>query len=201
MLLLSRSMLTQPADIFPLKTLLAFAALALFTNAANAGRVRSAGQEPSVQVSLAQQASASDVDADTIDAERVFQSDSAAPRNSAISALAGNGELSTLPSSDEFNATGTGELRGKELHRAMADLPQVGASSNTLSLEFWDDATSARSAVDDRSVRAGEASQGNGRSGHSNVMIPLPMAAWSALSVLGGVGFVSGIRKVARRFR
>jgi hypothetical protein len=31
-------------------------------------------------------------------------------------------------------------------------------------------------------------------------MIPLPMAAWSGLSVLGGCGFVAGLRKLARRF-
>jgi hypothetical protein len=70
-------------------------------------------------------------------------------------------------------------------------------------LEFWDDSTSARSAVDDRAVgNVDPSSQGNARFGaHSNVMIPLPMAAWSALSVLGGMGFVAGARRVARRFR
>jgi hypothetical protein len=31
-------------------------------------------------------------------------------------------------------------------------------------------------------------------------MIPLPIAVWSALSVFGGVGFVAGMRRVARRF-
>jgi hypothetical protein len=85
----------------------------------------------------------------------------------------------------------------------MADLPQVGvvSSNPSLTLDFWDDAASARSAVDDRASGSADfASQANGRSeAHSNVMIPLPMAAWSGLSVLGGVGIVGGLRRLKRR--
>ena len=86
----------------------------------------------------------------------------------------------------------------------MADLPQVGATGakSALSLDFWDDSTSARSTIDDQATRPAESAQGNARLGaHSNVMIPLPMAAWSGLSVFGGVGFASGVRRMMRRFR
>jgi hypothetical protein len=111
-------------------------------------------------------------------------------------------ELSPLPA-NEFDAAATGQLRGKQLLQAMADLPQVGASANksSLSLDFWDDASSARSAVDDRATEASEtATQANARSGaHSNVMIPLPTAAWSGLSVLAGAGLAGGLRRMGRR--
>ena len=199
MLLLSRAMLTRSSDILPLKTVLAFAALAFVASQADAGRVRSAGQELAVHVSTEVQANTSDMDAGAIDAERVFQNDSSAPRTVASPAANAGSDLSPLPSSEAFEAAGAGELRGKVLLRAMADLPQVGGTSDrSLSLEFWDDSATARSAVDDRAV--GAADQGNARAGaHSNVMIPVPMAAWSALSVLGGFGFAAGVRKLARR--
>ena len=57
--------------------------------------------------------------------------------------------------------------------------------------------------VDDQATGNSDATQGTMRSvagAHANVMIPLPMAAWSGLSVLGGVGFVAGIRRAVRRF-
>ena len=73
MLLLSRAMLTRSSDILPLKTVLAFTALALVASQAEAGRVRSAGQELAVHVSTEAQANTSDMDAGAIDAERVFQ--------------------------------------------------------------------------------------------------------------------------------
>jgi len=142
--------------------------------------------------------------ADGVDAEQALQIDAAAAKASVNAApAASQAELSPLPAIQPFEAAAAGELRGKLLLQAMADLPQVGATANqsSLSLDFWDDASSARSAADDRATGATEAAQGNGRSGgaHSNVMIPLPMAAWSALSVFGGVGVVAGMRRAARR--
>jgi hypothetical protein len=201
-------MFTRPSDIRPL-IVLAFTASTLVASQAEAGRVRvEVGPELPIHVlNEARQISMAAMDADghVIDAERVFQGDASPSRNVANAVATSGSGLSTLPSSDDLDASGTGELRGKELLRAMADLPQVGGTSDSssLSLEFWDDATSARSAVDDRATGAAEfAVQGHVRAGaHSNVMIPLPMAAWSGLSVLGGMGFAAGVRRVARRGR
>jgi len=201
-------MFSMPSDIHPLKTVLALAALAFVTAPAEAGHARPSAPGFSVQAPTQQgvTASSTEVIANGVDAERAFQSDSSTARASINSNGAGTAsDFSPLPASDDLDASATGEVRGRQLLRAMADLPQVGGNGakSSLSLDFWDDPTSARSAVDDQAIRPAESStQGNARPGaHSNVMIPLPMAAWSGLSVFGGVGFVAGLRRLGRRFR
>jgi hypothetical protein len=208
MLLLSRSMLTRPSDIPPLKTVLALALIALAAGRADAARTRPASQDLQVQAAAAKEVNVGtgDVAADGVDAEQALQLDFAAARSAAVgSSATSDTDLSPLPTNQELDAASTGDVRGKLLLQAMADLPQVGTPANksTLSLDFWDDAGSARSAVDDQASRTSEAAQANVRGiagPHSNVMIPLPMAAWSGLSVFGGVGLVAGIRRAARRF-
>jgi hypothetical protein len=57
--------------------------------------------------------------------------------------------------------------------------------------------------LDDRangSAELGSASI-NRSGGQANVMIPVPLAAWSGLSVLGGLGLLAGVRRVVRRFK
>jgi hypothetical protein len=204
-------MLTRPSDISPLKTVLAIAVLALTATQVEAAGARPGDPDLRVQVpSTKEFDGGKSIGPDGIDAEQALRIDFAAGKSAAGAGLASSdAELSPLPTNQEFDAATTGEVRGKLLLQAMADLPQVGASANasSLSLDFWDDASSARSAVDDRASGAADSAQGNARSGagaaagaHSNVMIPLPMAAWSGLSVFGGVGFVAGVRRFARRF-
>jgi len=206
MLLLSRFMLSRPSDIHPLKTVVALAALALVAGRAQAGHSRPAPHQAAVQVSSQKDVEAGEMEvaANGVDAERVFQGDSSSARaTSSGAAGVASSDLSPLPASDAFDAT-SGEVRGRQLLRAMADLPQVGATSgkSSLSLDFWDDSTSARSAVDDRTPAPDLTTQGNARlAAHSNVAIPLPMAAWSALSVFGGMGFTAAARRLAKRLK
>jgi hypothetical protein len=207
MLLLSRIMLSRPSPISPFKAVVAFAALTLAAAHAEAGRAWPASRDLGPQIVAAKEVDGvnRDFGADGVDAEQALRIDSVSTEAAVHDRLASSdAELSPLPANHEFDAAATGEVRGKLLLQAMADLPQVGASANrsSLFLDFWDDASSARSAVDDRASGTVDAAQANARSGgvHSNVMIPLPMAAWSALSVFGGVGFVTGMRRVARRF-
>ena len=206
-MLLSRSMFTRPSDIRPFKTALAFALLALLAGRAEAGRAAFPSTDVRVQVPSAKQVDEDEatVGSDGIDAEQALQVDFASTRTFANTRLASQDtELSALPTSQAFDEAATGEIRGKLLLQAMADLPQVGAAASysSLSLDYWDDASSARTTVDNRARGAADSAQGNARGGdaHSNVMIPLPMAAWSGLSVFGGVGFVAGLRRISRRF-
>jgi hypothetical protein len=197
-------MLIRPLHIQPFKAAIALAVLAS-VGQADAARTRPVSTDAPIHVTPAIGPAQGSVGlpAEGVDAERVFQGEPLEiPRAASTTTLPNGAELSPLPASAEFEPPVTGEVRGKLLLQAMADLPQVGvvSSNPSLTLDFWDDAASARSAVDDR-ASADLASPANGRSeAHSNVMIPLPMAAWSGLSVLGGVGIVGGLRRLKRRF-
>jgi hypothetical protein len=201
-------MTRQLFDLHPLKTVLALTVLAVAAGQAEAARTRSAAQDLGVQLPATKEVKSTeaDVSPNGVDAEQALQIELGGAKAATGPGLATpDAELNPLPTDQTFESAGAAvELRGKLLLQAMADLPQVGASANksSLSLDFWDDASSARSAIDDRASAANEGAQGNPRAGgaHSNVMIPLPMAAWSGLSVLGGCGFVAGLRKLARRF-
>ena len=65
---------------------------------------------------------------------------------------------------------------------------------------FWDDAIAADGDLDYNDLVV-EVSTAGGTRGGSNVMIPLPAAAWSALSVMGGVSLMAGLRKIRERLR
>jgi len=140
-----------------------------------------------------------------LDAERVFRDGAAQARSAAAPSDADGSTLSPLPDSGELDSDVTGELTGKSLSRVLSALPRVGSDASPATLlAFWDDASSARSALDDRATAAGELSsaavQGAGHTGaQSNVMIPLPMAGWSGFSVLGGLGLFAGLRRIIQR--
>jgi hypothetical protein len=69
------------------------------------------------------------------------------------------------------------------------------ASSNALA-QFWEQSASADFVFDHT---ASDGSANGAVTGAENVLIPLPAAAWSALSVMGGVGAFAGIRRMFRR--
>ena len=80
-------------------------------------------------------------------------------------------------------------------------LDTVVAESSTASAalaQFWEQSASADFVFDQSGSDAGANAAGVGA---ANVLIPLPAAAWSALSVMGGVGIFAGIRRAFRRSR
>jgi hypothetical protein len=209
MLLLSRSMARRSPHVRTLSLVMGVAALTVAPCAVEAGHVASAPRElPAVHVrsnaSTPVTPGADQLTSHGVDAEKAFRSDTLSGRSESTSSGPVQAPaLNPIATDGEFDSAPTGELRGKLLYRVMSDLPQVGSAAKTspLRLDFWDDASSARSAIDERALGTAELTAGGtGRlPGHSNVMIPLPTAAWSGLSVLGCVALAAGIRRLARR--
>jgi len=208
MLLLSRSMSRRTSHTRSLSLALALGTLALAGSQAHAGHVApSQDGIPRMPVAhVADNASAdlADLRPTGLDAERALQGVSPAAKPIKPQTTDERpANLSPLPANGVLDASPNVELRGKSLDWAMSDLPQVGSSPRTtaLSLDFWDDATSARSAVDNRTIGPVESVPTNSArvaGNQSNVMIPLPAAALSALSVFGGIGCVAGMRRIIR---
>jgi len=78
-----------------------------------------------------------------------------------------------------------------------ADTGAAKSSTSSSALaQFWEQSASADFVFDQIASDGGANAAGPGA---GNVLIPLPAAAWSALSVMGGVGVFAGIRRVFRR--
>lgn len=119
-----------------------------------------------------------------------------------------------------LDVTGSAELSGPDLRTTMLALKSggnvresngagnahplkaysvTGADVNSRKFVlFWEDAAAPYSDFDynDLVVELGGAAGGRGS---SNVLIPLPAAAWSGLSLLGGVSLMAGCRRLRQR--
>jgi hypothetical protein len=157
-------------------------------------------------------------------ADQIFQSDYVAADS--VAAFARNGEtVGTVDGSDADPLADGGsssdifepaDLRGQELSNTIGALAGGGngnsGSGNARktagkkpapSLTFWEDAAASDAdyaGVSPESAAALAAAVAAG-AGPANVLIPLPAAAWSALSVMGGVGALAGFRKIRRRLK
>jgi len=208
-LLSSRFMLNRSSNARSLSsTVAAFAVLVLAATRAEAGHAVSALEGQPLHILAASNPSGTaaermSLSLNSLDVEKAFGSDSTTGGVAVSStASAPSVALNSLPASGEVNPSSTGQLRARELFQVMSDLPQVGSPKRNApagALEFWDDASSARSTVDDRATGAADiAAQASGRSGQQNVMIPLPPAAMSGLSVLAALALVGGVRRLTR---
>lgn len=77
----------------------------------------------------------------------------------------------------------------------------AGRAPRKAMLMFWEEADGSDGDVSysDLAVEAVAAAGGRGNTG--NVLIPLPAAAWSGLSLMGGVGAMAGLRRLRQRLR
>jgi hypothetical protein len=133
-----------------------------------------------------------------VDAELVFNGE-VSPR--AVAGFARSGESLDVSDAEETGLVipGSAELRGNGLMNTISALQsRPPRSAHALGLPWADDADETDLSSFDIPVADAAAA---GVAGRDNVLIPLPLASWSALSVLGGVGFVAGLRRMARRFR
>ncbi len=150
------------------------------------------------------QASVLRIDADA-KAEQLFQSDFVSARattllardNQAVSGLS-DGVLAGLSQTSQ-----PVDLRGKGLSLTISALQNVSPSIRSArlspaTLDFWNETATDEIDVTYEGVTA-EFSTRN-RVERPNVLIPLPAAAWSGLTVLGGVSLLAGARKIRRRF-
>jgi hypothetical protein len=143
--------------------------------------------------------------------EEIFQTGSASGRSAAT--FARNGTDVSVGGDDRFDASMSdssfGDLGGKGLSHTIGALGgeskyTTGKAKPKALLSFWAESSAAEVGGDDslspEAAAAAAAALAAG-TGPSNVLIPLPVASWSALSVLGGCGLFAGIKKMRRRFR
>jgi len=117
-----------------------------------------------------------------------------------------------------LEAGGSADLTGRDLSNAIVALQSggrvvngTGAAADPLNVYavsgrgdagdqkfvlFWEDARAPYSDFDYNDLVVEVSARGA-----SNVLIPLPAAAWSGLTVMGGVGLMAGLRKLRRRLR
>ena len=164
-------------------------------------------------------------------ADQIFQSDvvsakavaSFARNSQTFGLLSGTGgafnPLFSTAGGSGLDASGAADLRGDALLNTIFALqsggtvhprtgPQVQsylvseAGKSDSYLMFWEDTNTAGADFDynDLVVELAAAAAPGG-AGANNVAIPLPLAAWSALSVLGGMGALAGARRLLRGLR
>jgi hypothetical protein len=153
-------------------------------------------------------------------AEQIFQTEFASARSVAsfardakpLGLLAQDGLTSSFPAAGI--ESGPMGLSGRGLFNTISALHGPGATPVWSADSDTDHGATAKSSSDhalaqfwERTASSGALSAGLSESstsaaagpGPSNVLIPLPAAAWSALSVLSGMGVMSVIRRQFRR--
>jgi len=143
-------------------------------------------------------------------AEEIFQNNFVSARS--VAAFARNGQPVGSTDESQFDAApgaADSDLFGKSNASdpigAKGTVRSSGRGKPKALLTFWADSSAAADAGLDTGVSAEAAAAAAAAiatgSGPSSVLIPLPAAAWSALSVMGGVSVMAGFRKIRRRFR
>jgi hypothetical protein len=143
-------------------------------------------------------------------AEEIFQNNFVSARS--VAAFARNGQPVGSVDETQFDAAPAAADSDLFVKRNASDplgpkgaARSSGRSKSKALLTFWADSSSAADAGLDSGISAEAAAAAAATiatgSGPSSVLIPLPAAAWSALSVMGGVSVMAGFRKIRRRFR
>jgi hypothetical protein len=159
-----------------------------------------AGDQPLCLLSLNTQATDDGV------ADEIFQNNFVSARS--VAAFARNGQPVGTVDETRFDAApGSADpdlFKASNSDTTGAKGPARQAKPKAL-LTFWAESNAATDMGIDTGVSAEAAAAAAAAiatgTGASSVLIPLPLAAWSALSVMGGVGAMAGFRKLRRRLK
>ena len=120
-----------------------------------------------------------------------------APKGSGPASLTG-ADLSETIFALRSDSVASRSEAGERVGSVLDGASDAGRAPRRALLMFWEDAegTNADFILTD-SADAAAATSGT----RGDVFIPLPAAAWSALSVMGGVSLMAGLRRVRQRLR
>lgn len=137
--------------------------------------------------------------------ERIFQSDFVSGRS--VASFARNSKPFHIGDGGRMlDESGEMDLHRDKLSNTIVAFQAGGESAPDKNLhgaasllEFWEKSKSTRMDLEYNDAAPASADV-RGAAAPGNVLIPLPAAAWSGLSMLGGMGVLAGIRRLRRKF-